>query len=68
MYTKISSNFVKIENYPENISLLLNNNDRIENFQVIDDTKILITVKKNNQLIGLIYDIDNKKIIQRLTK
>ena len=68
MYTKISSNFVKIENYPENISLLMNNNDRIENFQVIDEKNILITVKKNNQLIGLIYDIDNKKIIQRLTK
>ena len=68
MYTKISSNFIEIENYPANISLLMNNNDYIENFQVIDEKKILITVKKNNQLIGLIYDIDNKKIIQRLTK
>ena len=68
MYAKISSNFVKIENYTENISLLMNNNESIENFQVIDEKKILITVKKNNQLIGLIYDIDNKKIIQQLTK
>ena len=34
----------------------------------IDEKKMLITVKKNNQLIGLIYDIDNKKIIQQLTK
>ena len=68
MYAKISSNFVKIENYTENISLLMNNNESIENFQVIDEKKILITVKKNNQLIGLIYDINNKKIIQELTK
>ena len=55
MYEKISSNFVKIENYTENISLLMNNNESIENFQVIDENKLLITVEKNNQLIGLIY-------------
>ena len=68
MFTKISSKSSKIEKYPENISLFLNNEDNIENFQVIDKKRILIIVKNNNQLIGLIYDIDNKKIIQRLTK
>ncbi len=68
MYTKISSKSLEIEKYPENISLLLDNEDHIENFQVIDKKKILITIKKNNQLIGWIYDIDDKKIIQRLTK
>ena len=69
MFTKISSKSSKIIKYPENISLFLNNEDNIENFQVIDKNRILITVKKNNnQLIVLIYDIDKKKIIQRLTK
>ena len=68
MFTKISSKSSKIIKYPENISLFLNNEDNIENFQVIDKKRILIIVKNNNQLIGLIYDIDNKKIIQRLTK
>ena len=68
MYKKISSKSFEIEKYPINISLLLDNNDHIENFQIIDEKKILITVEKNNQLIGLIYDIDTKKIIQRLVK
>ena len=69
MYIKISSKSLEIERYPEKISLFLNNADNIENFQVIDKNRILITMKKNNnQLIGLIYDIDKKKIIQRLTK
>ena len=68
MYIKISPKSFEIEKYPENISLFLNNEDYIESFQVIDNKRILITLKNNNQLIGLIYDIDNKKIIQRLTK
>ena len=36
MYIKISSKSSKIEKYPENISLFLNNEDNIESFQVID--------------------------------
>ena len=68
MYIKISFKSSEIEKYPENISFFLNNEDNIESFQVIDNKRILIIVKKNNQLIGLIYDIDNKKIVQRLTK
>ena len=68
MYTKISSKSLEIEKYPENISLLLDNGEHIENFQVIDKKNILITIKKNNQLIGWIYDIDDKKIIQKLTQ
>ena len=68
MYIKISSKSSKIEKYPENISLFLNNEDHIENFQVIDKKRILITLNNKNQLIGLVYDIDNKKVIQILTK
>ena len=68
IYIKISFKSSEIEKYPENISFFLNNEDHIESFQVIDKKRILIIVKNNNQLIGLIYDIDNKKIVQRLTK
>ena len=59
---------MEIGKYNENISLLLDKDEHIENFQVIDEKKILITIKKNNQLIGWIYDIDDKKIIQKLNK
>ena len=68
MYINISPKSSKIEKYPEHISLFLDNEDTIENFQVIDKKRILIIVKNNNQLNGLIYDINKKKIIQRLTK
>ena len=68
IYIKSSLKFSEIEKYPENILLFLNNEDNIVNFQVIDKKRILITIKNDNQLIGLIYDIDNKKIIQRLIK
>ena len=68
MYIKISSKSFEIKEYPDNISFFLDNEDIIENFQVIDKKRILIIVKNDNQLIGLIYDIDNKKIIQRLIK
>ena len=30
--------------------------------------RILVTIKNQDQLIGLIYDINNKKIIQKLDK
>ena len=68
MYTKISSNFLRKENNTENISLSLKNGDVIENFQIIDKGRILVTIKNQDQLIGLIYDIKNKQIVQRLDK
>lgn len=68
MYTKISLKSLDLEKYPEDISFLLSKEDIIQDFQIIDKERILIIVKNNNELIGLIYDIDNKKIIQRLKK
>ena len=68
MYTKISSNFLRKEINTENISLSLKKGDVIENFQIIDKGRILVTIKNQDQLIGLIYDINNKKIIQKLDK
>ena len=68
MYTKISSNFLRKENITENISLSLKNGDVIENFQIIDKERILVTIKNQDQLIGLIYDIKNKKVVQKLDK
>ena len=50
------------------ISLLLNQEQKIKNMQVIDEDKILITIEDDNQIQGIIYDINKKKIIQRLNK
>ena len=68
MYTKISSNFLRKEKNTENISLSLKNGEVIENFQIIDKGRILVTIKNQDQLVGLIYDIKNKQIVQRLDK
>ena len=68
MYTKISSNFLRKEINTENISLSLKNGEVIENFQIIDKGRILVTIKNQDQLVGLIYDIKNKQIVQRLDK
>ena len=66
MFIKISSKSNKIELIEENISLLLNENDIIDSFQVIDKEKILITIKNQENIIGLIYSVNDKKILQRI--
>ena len=68
MFIKISSKSNKIELNEQNISLLLNENDIIQNFQVIDKEKILITIKNQGNIIGLIYSVNDKKILQRIDK
>ena len=68
MFIKISSKSNKIELNEQNISLLLNENDIIQNFQVIDREKILITIINQGNIIGLIYSVNDKKILQRIDK
>ena len=68
MYTKISSKSLETEEFRENVSLLLDEEDFIENYQVIDDNRILITIRNNKRLFALVYDIKNKKIEQKIIK
>ena len=68
MFVKISSKSNKIELNEQNISLLLNENDIIQNFQVIDREKILITIINQGNIIGLIYSVNDNKILQRIDK
>ena len=66
MYSNISSKSSKKLDYQEDISLLLNQDEIIKKFEVIDNNLILITVEKNNNFIGYIYDINDKKITQTI--
>tara|TARA_Y100000996_G_C22483863_1_gene627354 strand:+ start:648 stop:932 length:285 start_codon:yes stop_codon:yes gene_type:complete len=68
MYSNISSKSSKKLDYQEDISLLLNQDEIIKKFEVIDNNLILITVEKNNNFIGYIYDINDKKITQTIKK
>jgi len=63
IYPKSSLKSIKTE-----VSFLLNQEQKIKNMQVIDEDKILITIEDDSQVQGIIYDINKKKIIQRLNK
>ena len=68
MYSNISSKSSKKLDYQEDISLLLNQDEIIKKFEVIDNNLILITVEKNNNFIAYIYDINDKKITKKIKK
>ena len=68
MYTKISSKNFEIEKNMKEISLFLEDEDVIKSFEKINDKTILITIKNNDQIFGLIYDINKNKILQKITK
>ena len=68
IYTKISSKSLKNLDLSENVSLSLDQDQKIINIQVIDKGRILITIKHSGDIKGIIYDINNQKIIQTINK
>ena len=68
IYTKIITKPVDLEKYTENISLFLDNEQLIKNFQAIDKNLILITVESNNEVFAIIYDIETNKIIKKIAR
>ena len=60
--TKASINFNKVT------SLKLVADQEIINMQVIDNNIILITISSDNEIQGIIFDIDKQEIIQRIIK
>ena len=68
MYIKISSKASKNYNIDEIVSLLLIQDQEIKNMQVIDNNRILITIVKDDEIQGVIFDINSQKIIQRIIK
>ena len=67
MYTKITSKSAK-KNLSEEVSFLLEEDQEINTIQVIDKNRILVTIKNDHGIQGIIYDINKQKIIQRLNK
>ena len=68
MYIKISPKVPKDYNINKVVSLLLNQDQEIKNMQVINNNRILITIVDDNEIQGIIFDIDSQKIIQRIKK
>tara|TARA_B100000315_G_C14371368_1_gene493118 strand:- start:398 stop:685 length:288 start_codon:yes stop_codon:yes gene_type:complete len=68
MYIKISPKVPKNYNINEVVSLLLNQDQEIKDMQAINNNRILITILDDNEIQGIIFDIDSQKIIQRIKK
>ena len=67
MYIKISSKTSKNFKINEVISLSLNHDQEIKDMQVIDNNRILIVIE-DEDIQGIIFDIDSQKIIHRIKK
>jgi len=68
MYLKISNNSYNNSYSSEFISLNLKEDEEIANIEVIDENRLLITIKNNSFLTGAIYNIKEKKIQEYIDK
>ena len=68
MYIKISSKTLNNHNIDEIISMSLTQNQKIKEIQVIDNNRILITIEDDNEIQGIIFNIDTQEIIYRVEK
>ena len=68
VYIKTSSKSLKKYNSYEDISLNLESNYKIVKIDVIDSSRLLIIISYENEFQGLIYDIKEKNIIQKIYK
>lgn len=68
MYSKISISEKKISNIEVDFSINLKTDEKIKNIEVINSNKLLILIENKEDLIGLIYDINENKIITKINR
>ena len=68
MYTKITSKASKNYNIDKVVSFSLNQDEKIKDIQVIDNNRVLITIVNDDEIQGIIFDINKQEIIQRILK
>ena len=68
MYSKISISEKKISNIEVDFSINLKTDEKIKNIEVINSNKLLILIENKEDLIGLIYDINENKIINKINR
>ena len=64
LYIKSAKKQTNLETNNINYSLNLDEGHEITDIDLIDDNKLLFTIKNNNKMYALIYDIQNKKTIK----
>ena len=63
LYIKIGKKQSNLETKNITFNLNLEEDDEITDIDLIDNEKILFTIKNNNKIYAVIYDINSKKII-----
>ena len=64
LYIKSAKKQTNLETNNINYSLNLEEGDEISDIDIVDNNKLLFTIKNNNKTYALIYDIQNKKTIK----
>ena len=64
MYIKSAKKQTNLETNNINYSLNLEEGDEITDIDIVDNNKLLFTIKNNNKIYALIYDIKNKQTIK----
>ena len=64
MYIKSGKKQTNLETNNINYNLNLEEGHEITDIDLIDNNKLLFTIKNNNKIYALIYDIQNKKTIK----
>ena len=68
MYSKISISNKKPSNELVNFSANLLPNEKIKNIEVINNDKLLILIENDENIFGLIYDLNDNKIIIKINR
>ena len=64
MYIKLGKKQTNLETNNINYNLNLEEGHEITDIDLINNNKLLFTIKNNNKMYALIYDIQNKKTIK----
>ena len=64
LYIKSAKKQINLETNNINYNLNLEVGHEITDIDLIDNNKLLFTIKNNNNVYALIYDIQNKKTIK----
>ena len=68
MYLKITKNQKNYEPLKVEYNLNLNNNEKIQDKDLLNDKNLLFTISNNDELYVLIYDIELKEIVTKIKK
>ena len=68
IYLKISGNQNNFQNNITKQSLNLEEDEKIINFQVLNEDKVLIVISNSSDTFAVVYDIKEEKMISTINK